>query len=64
MPPMLRSSPPMSAPTSTIVRREARAVAAAIDLLVIAAIGAICLVLAVAVMLAQVNPAERDPSPN
>ena len=43
-------------------RREARAVAAAIDAAVVAVIGCVALLAAMALMLIQVNPLERDPS--
>ena len=43
-------------------RREARLLAAAIDLVVVALLGALCAVLALAAMLAQVNPFEADPT--
>ena len=45
-------------------RREARLVAGAVDLLVVAALGAGCAVLALAVMLVQVNPLRADPTLN
>ncbi len=45
-----------------IVRREARLVAAAIDLVVIGLFSAVCLVMATAAMLLQVDPLVRDPS--
>ena len=44
------------------VRREARALAGAVDLLVILAMGALCALLALGVMLLQVNPFARDPT--
>ena len=43
-------------------RREARLLAGAIDLLVVFAIGALCALLALAVMLVQVDPLSSDPS--
>ena len=43
-------------------RREARVVAAAIDLFVVAVIAALCGLAALGVMLAQVNPLEADPT--
>lgn len=43
-------------------RREARLLAGAIDLLVVALLGALCLLLALAAMLAQVDPFESDPT--
>ena len=43
-------------------RREARIVAGALDLAVVALIGVCCLLLALALMLLQVNPLERDPT--
>ena len=43
-------------------RREARVVAAAIDLFVVALIAALCGLAALGVMLAQVNPLEADPT--
>ena len=43
-------------------RREARVVAAAIDLLVVAVLAALCGLAALGVMLAQVNPLEADPT--
>ena len=45
-----------------LVRREARLVAAAIDLVVIGLFSALCAVLATAAMLLQVDPLERDPT--
>ena len=46
----------------TPARREARAVAAAIDAATAGAIGAAALLAATALMLVQVNPLERDPT--
>ena len=43
-------------------RREARLLAAAIDLVVVALLGALCAALALAAMLAQVDPFEADPT--
>ena len=43
-------------------RREARLLAAAIDLGVVALLGALCAALALAAMLAQVDPFEADPT--
>ena len=43
-------------------RREARLLAAAIDLVVVVLLGALCAALALAAMLAQVNPFEADPT--
>ena len=43
-------------------RREARVVAAAIDLFVVAVLAALCGLAALGVMLAQVNPLEADPT--
>ena len=43
-------------------RREARLLAAAIDLVVVALLCALCAALALAAMLAQVNPFEADPT--
>ena len=43
-------------------RREARLLATAIDLVVVALLGALCAALALAAMLAQVNPFEADPT--
>ena len=43
-------------------RREARLLAAAIDLVVVALLGALCAALALAAMLAQVDPFESDPT--
>ena len=43
-------------------RREARLLAGAIDLLVVALLGALCVLLALAAMLAQVDPFESDPT--
>ena len=43
-------------------RREARLLAAAIDLGVVALLGALCAALALAAMLAQVDPFETDPT--
>ncbi len=55
-----------ASPTETVhlhsARREARAVAAAIDLLVIAGIGALFAVIATIAMLLQVDPFQRDPT--
>ncbi len=45
-------------------RREARLLAGAIDLVIAALLGVFCALLAVAVMLAQVNPLESDPTLN
>ncbi len=45
-----------------IVRREARAVAAAIDFLVIGLFSAVCGAIAILAMLIQVDPLERDPT--
>ena len=43
-------------------RREARLLAAAIDLVVVALLGALCALLALAAMLIQVDPFEADPT--
>lgn len=43
-------------------RREARLLAGAIDLVVVALLGALCVLLALAAMLAQVDPFESDPT--
>ncbi len=43
-------------------RREARLLAAAIDLLVVALLGALCALLALAAMLIQVDPFAADPT--
>ena len=43
-------------------RREARLLAAAVDLVVVALLGALCAALALAAMLAQVDPFETDPT--
>lgn len=43
-------------------RREARLLAAAIDLVVVALLGALCAALALAAMLIQVDPFETDPT--
>jgi len=43
-------------------RREARLLAAAIDVVVVALLGALCAALALAAMLAQVDPFEADPT--
>lgn len=45
-------------------RREARLVAGAVDLLVVAALAAACVALALIVMLVQVNPLRADPTLN
>ncbi len=45
-----------------IVRREARAVAAAIDLVIIGLFSALCAAIAVLAMLVQVDPLVRDPT--
>ena len=55
--------PPVSQPLHIpIVRREARAVAAAIDFIAIGLFSALCGALATLAMLLQVDPLERDPS--
>ena len=63
---MLRSSAPMPAPDPLPalqpVRREARALAAALDLVVVALLGAVCAMASLTAMLLQVNPLERDPT--
>ena len=46
-----------------LARREARALAGAIDLLIVALIGALCAAAALTAMLLQVDPALRDPTP-
>lgn len=46
----------------TPARREARLLAGAIDLAVVALLGALCALAATLVMLAQVNPLETDPT--
>ena len=43
-------------------RREARLLAGAIDLVVVALLGALCALVALAAMLAQVDPFESDPT--
>ncbi len=45
-----------------IVRREARAVAATIDFLIIGLFSALCAAIAALAMLLQVDPLERDPT--
>ncbi len=52
----------MADPEWRPARREAKAVAGAIDLVAVALIGAICAALGFVVMLIQVNPLERDPT--
>lgn len=56
----MESAPASGAPR--LARREARLLAAAIDLAAAAAIGLAALLAAAALMLLQVNPIERDPS--
>lgn len=64
---MLRSTASMPPAASEplyipIVRREARALAAAIDFVVIGLFSGLCAVMATAAMLIQVDPLERDPT--
>ncbi len=55
--------PASESPTTTIVRREARAVAAAIDLLFAALLALLTAIAALIVMLIQVDPFQHDPTP-
>ena len=55
----LQLQPAQHAPSA---RREARALAGAIDLLVVASLGILCAVAAFVAMRLQVDPFERDPS--
>ena len=56
-------SPALPPSQARLARREARALAGAIDLLIVALIGALCAAAALTAMLLQVDPALRDPTP-